>query len=111
MIDPLSVLVAAVVFVAGWLAGRHARLKSAPKQPKPICMCGHHYGTHDPENGICQTQYVERFQERPTSGHKDIWVSCDCVRYTGPQPVEQYWVPPAADMNIVTAPRAIEREG
>lgn len=107
--EPVSVLVAAAVFVVGWLVGRHARLKSAPKQPKPWCLCDHHYGTHDPETGECRSEDKERFQETPGAFYKDVWVQCACVRYTGPQPVEQYWVPPSADMNIVTAPRAIDR--
>jgi hypothetical protein len=101
--DPISVVVTAAVFTAGWLLGRHARLKARPKQPKPWCLCEHHYGAHDPETGQCQEKSMERVN------HVDTWVACPCVRYVGPQPVEQYWVPPAADMNIVTAPRPIER--
>jgi hypothetical protein len=111
VIDPVSVLIAAALFAVGWLLGRHARLKSTPKQPKPICLCGDHYGTHDPVTGECQAQEKERFQQDAGGFSRDVWVRCACVRYTGPQPVEQYWVPPAADMSIVTAPRAIEPRG
>lgn len=100
MIDPISLLVAAALLGAGWLLGRHARLKSAPKQPKPMCMCDHHYGTHDAETGACQEAWTEKVN------YHDTWVNCSCVRYTGPQPIEQYWVPPSADMSIVTAPLA-----
>ena len=104
--DPVTIALAAVLFIAGWLTGRHARLKSAPKQPQPICMCGHHYGTHDPKHGDCNSQdKVERYSS--TKGTWEEWVTCSCVRYTGPQPIEQYWVPPSADMNIVTAPRQV----
>lgn len=103
MIDPISVAVAAVVFVGGWLTGRHARLKRTPRQPKPWCLCGHQYGAHDPSTGECVEQEKER------ANYTDIWVTCSCVRYTGPQPVEQYWVPPSADMDIVTAPRPLDR--
>jgi hypothetical protein len=102
--DPLSVLIAAAVFAAGWLVGRHARLKAKPKAPKPICMCGHHYGEHDPDTSVCNNQEIERIN------YSDKWVACACLRYTGPQPVEAYWAPPMADMNIVTAPRPIERK-
>ncbi len=110
MIDPMSVALALGLLGAGWLLGRHTRLKSAPKQPKPICLCGHHYGTHDPETGACN----EQWQESPwssTRGTYQVSVECTCLRYVGPVPVEQYWVPPAADMSIVTAPRPIDRAG
>ncbi|MER7280512.1 hypothetical protein ABT369_39345 [Dactylosporangium sp. NPDC000244] len=102
MIDPISAGVAVGLLSAGWLLGRHARLKAAPRQPKPVCMCGHHYGTHDPQQGCCEAQDLEKVN------FKDVWVDCACVRYTGPQPVEQFWVPPAADMTIVAAPRPVE---
>jgi hypothetical protein len=101
--DPLSVAITLGVLGVGWLIGRHGRLKSAPKQPKPICLCGHQYGAHDPNTGDCGTAELERVN------YRDVWSDCACVRYTGPQPVEQYWVPPAADMSIVTAPREVDR--
>lgn len=106
MIDPVSAVVVLGSLGAGWLLGRHARLKRTPTstQPQPICLCEHHYGTHDPKTGACEASFVtDRHDSR-----RGLWqerVSCACVRYTGPQPIEQYWVPPAADMHIVTAPR------
>lgn len=103
MIDPLSVAVTLGVLGVGWLLGRHARIKSAPKQPKPVCMCGHHYGTHDPKTGACGDGEDEQ-RWSSNKGTHFVTVSCSCVRYTGPQPIEQYWVPPSADMSIVTAP-------
>lgn len=111
MIEPMSAVVGAALLAVGWLIGRHARLKANPKAPKPICMGEHHYGTHDPETGECRAEHKERFRATAGGWEKDVWARCACLRYTGPQPVEQYWVPPAADMSIVTAPRPIEREG
>jgi hypothetical protein len=105
VIDLASVLLAAALFAGGWLLGRHARLKSTPKPEQPICLCEHHYGAHDPETGQCQVD----FWRKPGAGYEPQLADCPCVRYTGPQPVEQYWVPPAADMSIVTAPRQVER--
>ncbi len=108
MIDPVSIAIAAAVFAAGWLVGRHGRLRALgnqkPVEVKPICMCGHHYGTHDPTTGVCGAESKQRFQEYAGGDYGDVWVRCPCVRYTGPQPVEQYWVAPHADMSIVTAP-------
>jgi hypothetical protein len=105
MIDPISVGLTAAIFAAGWVAGRRSRRKAGPKSPPlPWCMCQHHYGAHDPQTGRCTSQHTERLQERPGGSYGDVWVDCSCRRYVGPQPVEQYWVPPAADMSIVTAP-------
>lgn len=95
MIDPASVAITLALLGAGWLLGRHARLRTTLKSVQPICLCKHAYGFHAPQTGACQK--------------RDGWGGrCDCRRYTGPQPVEQYRVPPAADMSIITAPRAVE---
>lgn len=103
MIDPVSVIFTLATLATGWILGRHARLRAHPKPLQPICLCGDHYGAHDPETGECQEQDTEFL-----NGAQE-WVRCSCVRYTGPQPVEQYWVPPSADMSIVTAPRVGDR--
>lgn len=105
--DPITLTVGAGLVGAGWLLGRVARLKASPKQPKPVCMCGHHYGTHDPESGACDVAGIEQ-RWTSSKGYHDVRTACPCVRYTGPQPVEQFWVPPAADMQIITAPRPPE---
>lgn len=109
MIDPISAAIVLGAVASGWLIGRYGRLKAHPKQPLPICLCQHHYGTHDPTSGGCTAEFKERFQQSAGGYQKDVWRSCSCVRYTGPQPVESYWVPPAADMSIVTAPRETDR--
>src|SRR5688572_11806625 len=106
MIDPISAAITLAVFGAGWLV--HLKRATKREQPKPICLCEHHYGTHDPETGECLAR-VEESSYIAGTGYRDLWVTCACVRYTGPQPVEQYWVPPAADMSIVTAPREVDR--
>lgn len=103
MIDPVSVITAGVIFLVGWLTGRHAKLKTHPKPPEPYCLCGHHYGAHDPGDGTCRTRDTEDHYSTDR-GDYQVTVPCPCRRYTGPQPVEQYWVPPASDMSIVTAP-------
>lgn len=101
--DPISMVIAAGLLATGWLLGRYARLRRSPKPLQPVCLCGHHYGSHDPERGECMTEFVRTFN------YQQVWRPCSCVRYTGPQPVEQYWVPPSADMSIVTVPRPTER--
>lgn len=54
--DPVTVAMPAGLLATGWLIGRHARLKHPPKPVQPICLCGHHYGTHDLRNGECRQQ-------------------------------------------------------
>jgi len=109
-IDALPMLVGATLVGAGWLLGRHARLKSVrgPEPVQPFCLCDHSYGHHDPKTGACNESTVCDFRSAE-KGRYQRELACGCVRYTGPQPVESYWVPPAADMSIVTAP--IERPG
>lgn len=79
-------------FALSWLsigAGYvvHARInKSAvPALPKPICMCEHHYGEHEPKTGVCNVTTVR-------ISPVDIGRSfrCACLRYTGPEPLSQY---------------------
>lgn len=109
MIDPVSVGIAVALLGTGWLIGRHGRLKSRPKQPEPWCLCEHHYGAHDPETGECLASEL-RSRYTDAAGRHDVDYDCPCARYTGPEPIQQYWVPPAADMSIVTAPREIQRD-
>lgn len=104
MIDPISAAIVAAVFAGGWLTGRHARLTRTPKPIQPICLCKDPYGTHDPKTGECGAWHLVT---KNHYGHEEL-VQCACLRYTGPQPVEQYWVPPSADMDIVTAPRPVD---
>lgn len=109
MIDPFSVAIALALLGAGWLAGRHARLRAAkpPKPVQPICLCEHHYGAHSPDTGACNASDMRSFFDDNRGRYQEA-LDCACLRYTGPQPIEQYWVPPAADMSIITAPRAVE---
>ena len=104
MFDPLSLLAGATLVDAGWLTGRHARLKAAPKPILPICLCEHAYGFHDPKTGACKEGTVVKLYSSARGQYQET-LRCDCRRYTGPQPVEQYWVAPTADLHIATAPR------
>lgn len=94
MIDPVSVIVVAVTFVAGWLVGRHGRLHKAAAPVRPICECGHHFGDHEGP-GHCNAEVVQATWI-PSSGYRDLWVPCACLKYTGPVPLDQFWTPPLA---------------
>jgi hypothetical protein len=104
MIDMLSVGIVSAATAIGYVAGSRRRRTGGNDNAKPICLCGEQYGAHDPETGACQGgEYVSINQGN--GRYKDVWVRCPCVRYTGPQPLETYWVSPIADANIVVAPR------
>jgi len=93
--------VGAMFFTWGWLAARKKYIRERP--PRPICFCKDPYGHHDPVTGVCNAQRLAS-----TSRRGKHFIPCGCVRYTGPQPVEQYWVPPAVDMKIITTPRQLD---
>jgi hypothetical protein len=80
----LAMLAGAFILAAGILAGRFlpARRRPAiPKQPDPVCGCGHHYAMHDPEKHMeCAVEF----------GNK---MKCACVRYAGPEPLPVYYSP------------------
>jgi hypothetical protein len=50
--------------------------------------CGHDLALHDRENGAC---HAETFR-KDGRGMKE-WVGCDCRRYTGPTPLEEFFTP------------------
>lgn len=58
------------------------------RRRRPRCMCGHHYGVHDPNDGSCAAQHTARIN------NTDTWVGCACLRYVGPNPTAHYYVQP-----------------
>lgn len=74
-----------------------------PKEPQPICGCGHHYSVHDDAN-VCHSisnQLVSREPKVMKVGYegedhevhyveKYAQVPCSCQRYTGPEPLPTY---------------------
>lgn len=87
MLDPLTLLTGAGIFIAGVVTGRIRRKSASP--PKPICGCGHNLAEHNPETGTCAaTIRVFDAPRRP----------CTCQQYVGPKPLEemfaQQYLPP-----------------
>jgi hypothetical protein len=86
--DWFDIIAGAVSVLFGVGIGRSMRPKP-PEPLKPMCTCGHGYGTHD--NGkACQAQ-VKRPNEWNRSSSIELpigWehVPCPCVRYDGPSP-------------------------
>jgi len=71
--------------VVGLLIGR--RMRPRPPDPvRPICTCGHGYGSHQ-DGKECQVGDREA-DHWDSYGREDHWVSvqCSCTRYDGPDP-------------------------
>ncbi|UGT38531.1 hypothetical protein LTV02_20475 [Nocardia yamanashiensis] len=90
MFDPLSLVTGAALLGSGWILGRYGRTpsrKSAP-QPTALCGCGHDLSLHDREAGACHAEIF-----RKTGAGLKAWVPCNCRRYTGPTPLEEFFAP------------------
>lgn len=92
MIDPVSVVVAAMVFAAGVIVGRRARPKP-PEHPELVCSCGHGYGSHA-EDGHCLAEFEQAIQRLPKNPHVVLRFQiapCPCRVYDGPEPLPRVW--------------------
>ncbi len=104
-----GILIGAGVFMAGMVTGRwwpaRRRGPKPPKPVQPVCGCGHHFSLHDPETRACSGM-VDGSREpvRSEGGKvvKDYWgdvvfsrpkVPCGCRKYTGPEPLPEYYAP------------------
>lgn len=92
----MGMLEGAAILLAGILVGRFLPSRRRRKEPKPIepvCGCGHQYAFHDPGTGRCGG----RVEVNRWSG-KGRWAGldreqCPCQRYTGPEPLPEYYAP------------------
>ena len=86
------------ILAAGMLAGRFwpARRKGPkPTKPaQPICGCKHHYSFHA-KTGECHGTKHGAVIGRDSFGYPDDWeqVPCGCKRYTGIEPLPEYYAP------------------
>ncbi|MTE12732.1 hypothetical protein GLP40_08100 [Nocardia sp. CT2-14] len=89
--DPLSIVLGGVLVGGGWLAGRFGSrpMKPGATQGPALCGCGHDLALHDREAGHC---HAETF--RKTGVGFKAWARCNCQRYTGPTPLEDFFAPP-----------------
>lgn len=86
-----SMIVGASLFVTGWSVGvtTYGKKVSAHKPPKAICGCTHELSFHDPKAGECHAQeYIPA-----TGSHYSYYERCTCRRYTGPEPLTEYYAP------------------
>lgn len=66
--------------------------------PSPICGCDHHLAFHDEKSGCQQkvkTTVAWRYDDFEDDPVETAWemMTCPCVRYTGPQPVDSLYLP------------------
>ncbi|MBR8744737.1 hypothetical protein [Nocardiopsis sp. MG754419] len=113
--DPISMIIAVMIAVGGFLAGRATTKRqvarqfpsqhhdpralqgdrSRPATPQPICGCGHNLVFHDQETKRCQTQVV--IPGRWTGQSNSTYRQCMCQGYRGPVPVDEYYAPDYLD--------------
>lgn len=75
--------------VLGFLLGRFRRgPKAAPKPARPICGCKHHVSYHDGSRG-CHAQV----RLKGIDGWLGDTEVCECRKYTGPEPLPEYYAP------------------
>jgi hypothetical protein len=94
VVEPISLLVGAVLLAAGFFAGRFSRRPAPPPQLTPVCGCGHALSQHDRETSTCYAELRrDTFDRRGRwSGHS--WVPCTCRQYVGPRPIDEVFLPP-----------------
>jgi hypothetical protein len=95
VVEPISLIVGAVLLVAGFMAGRFSRRRPpAPPPLTPVCGCGHTLSQHDVETHTCYAELRrDTYDKRGRwSGH--AWVPCTCRQYVGPRTIDEVFVPP-----------------
>lgn len=97
--DPVSLIVGAVVLTVGLLVGRAIGVNSKPKpiiEPEPNLRCGCHHelSSHDPETNRCH-EMEDVIVSRNTSSYTNKYkqVQCICRQYTGDRPLTNYYAP------------------
>lgn len=80
--EPISLAVGAVIFIAGYVSGRigRARIRSSVKPATYLCGCRHHLSEHDPATNACKHRDYHY-----TTG---AFVRCDCAQYVGERPLD-----------------------
>lgn len=88
----VDLLAGASIFGAGQVTGRvmRRRARYKPKKVEPWCGCDHHIAMHDQQTKECHAEdkvYINGFSQL---------VRCKCRRYTGPEPLPEYYAPEIA---------------
>lgn len=81
---------------AGVLLGRllpnREKPRSQPTIENPRC-CEHSFGKHDSKTGKCNGEIRRSRYDSKGLRIGDEWVSCRCLNYDGPRPLDSYYAP------------------
>jgi hypothetical protein len=77
--EPITLIVGAVILAAGFLTGRLTRATRSPQPDLTGCGCGHHLSYRDPDTGHC-TEKVQEPTRYDGAGHPITFqmVPCPC---------------------------------
>ncbi len=79
--EPISLAVGAVIFIAGYVSGRIGRVRRMPRAADPYrCGCTHHLSQHDPATNACNVSINKH------DGHG--YRPCACKQYVGERPLD-----------------------
>jgi hypothetical protein len=93
-VEPISLLVGAVLLGVGFVAGRwHRRPSTPPPQMTPLCGCGHPLSQHDRETNTCYAELRRDIFDRRGRWAGHSWVPCTCRQYVGPRPIDEVFAP------------------
>jgi hypothetical protein len=88
MFDPVSLVTGAALVGVGWAAGRRRKRATSGETVVARCGCGHDIAMHDPQSQQCHAEIKRRVYGMTH------WARCGCRRYTGPQPITDFFAPP-----------------
>jgi hypothetical protein len=81
--------------LVGFVLGRVHRPARTVKPVAPICACGHPLSTHRRDTNECVKEIKHEYWTS-SAGTVVKFKPCPCVRYVGPEPLPEVWIPPAA---------------
>ena len=97
MIDPLSMIVGALLLIAGIVFG-HITGRRKPVLPVaptvPMCPCGHDIAIHDPTSSHCRGSIRREHYYKGGDRNGWEWTPCPCRRYLGPELLRDIWTGP-----------------
>ena len=100
--EPVSLVVGAVLVAVGFVAGRIGRRRppAPPANPQPVCGCGHPLSQHDTGTNTCYAELRRDTYDKRGRWAGNSWVPCTCRQYVGPRPIDEVFAPrvlPPAD--------------
>jgi hypothetical protein len=92
MIEGAAILLAGILI--GVLGDRLLSRNRAKSPSSPMCGCGHSIAYHDLKAGACHSVgKAESGWDRYGSANEWSPQPCTCRRYSGPEPLPEYYAP------------------